>query len=40
MTFSVRELRRQFWKYGRVMSNPNFHTTGAHYLNADTTAFI
>ncbi len=24
----------------RVMSNPNFHTTGAHYLNADTTAFM
>ena len=20
--------------------NPNFHTTGAHYINADTTAFM
>ncbi len=40
MTFSVREPRRQLWKDSRVMSNPNFHTTGADYLNADTTAFM
>jgi hypothetical protein len=23
-----------------AVKNPNFHATGSHYLNADTTAFI
>ena len=28
------------WCTSRARCNPNFHATGAHYINADTTAFM
>ena len=28
------------WSTSRASCNPNFHATGAHYINADTTAFM
>src|SRR6185503_15793406 len=36
----VGELQRCVEEYGFVACNPNFHGTGAHYLNSDTTAFM
>lgn len=37
---SARELQRCVDELGFVACNPNFHATGAHYMNADTTSFM